>query len=1028
MRRRKLGQRFVCGLTAGLCLAGVLLTVSPAGAQYFGRNKVLYNRLDFKVIKTQHFDIFFYPQEQKAVETAARLAERWYGRLSRIFSHELKRRQPLVLYGSHPQFEQTTVTSEIIGEGTGGFTEMLKRRIVLPFGGTLAETDHVIGHELVHAFQFEIATESAPGGRITESASLRLPLWFVEGMAEYFSLGPVDPNTAMWMRDAIREKKMPTIKQMSNTSRYFPYRYGQALWAYVGGRFGDLIIARLLREASRSGDYEKVMERVLGEPIKQLSEEWHAALKKDYLPLASTTKNPKDFGPQVQKGSEDVGYNVSPAVSPDGQRFIFLSSKELFSIELYLANTKTGRIMGRVTKTVLDPHLQSLEFINSSGSWNREGTKFVFGAVSDARPILAIVDVGTQKIEKEIDFPSLGEILNPTWSPDGNRIAFSALTGGLTDIYVYDIKAGSLRQLTDDAFGDIHPAWSPDGKTIAFVTDRFTTDMATLSPGYYQLALLDPVSGEIKPISTFAYCKNTNPQWSGDSKSIFFVSDQNGIDNIYRYDLSSGRTSQVTNLYSGVSGITSLSPALSSASATNKLVYSAYEQGHFSIYAIDSESVISGQPTAAALGQVSPAMLPPADRKASEVLGLLKNPLFGLPEPTTYTVSSYQPKLSLDYFAPPSMAIGADPYGSYVGGGLALYFSDMMGYHNLVFMGQTSSRLIDTTLLVGYQNSKSRWNWGAVAERIPYVYGYYNAYYDYVFGQPAVVEEQSLFHQIDYQVGGFASYPFSPVQRVEFGAGAQYIDFKAEMFTRAYSLIDNSILINEQDTLPWYKDLAFGYASGALVYDSSIFGATSPILGQSYRLEVSPNLGSLSFYTILADYRRYIMPQRPFTLAFRVMHYGRYGKDADDGRMWPMYIGWETLVRGYDYYSFDYGSDFDFKRIYGSRFIVANAELRFPLLGLFHLGRGYYGAWPLEFLAFYDIGVAWNGSSRPVLDWDDTNPNHHLPVSSAGIGLRTNLFGYIILGVDLVHPFDRTDTNDRTHTKWVWLLTLSPGF
>jgi Tol biopolymer transport system component len=1021
--RQSSGERyFGWSLIVGLCLLGVLLAAAPAGAQYFGRNKVLYDRLDFKVIKTQHFDIFFYPQEQKAVETAARLAERWYARLSRIFNFELKTRQPLVLYGSHPQFEETTVTSEILTEGTGGFTEPLKRRVVLPFGGTLAETDHVIGHELVHAFQFALMAQSAPGGRVTESAALRLPLWFIEGMAEYFSIGPVDVNTAMWMRDAVREKKMPTIKQMSNSYRYFPYRYGQALWAYIGGRYGDLIISRLLREAGRSGDYEKVMERVLGEPVKKLSEEWHESMKKDYLALTSTTKTPKDFGPEVQEGSETVSYNVSPAVSPDGQRFIFLSSKELFSIELYLANAKNGKITGQVTKTVLDPHLQSLEFINSSGSWNHEGTKFVFGAIRDARPILAIVNVDTQKIEKEIDFPGLGEILNPTWSPDGTRIAFSALTGGLTDLYIYDLRAGALRQMTDDAFGDIHPAWSPDGKTIAFVTDRFSADLTTLSCGYYELALLDPLSGEIKRLPTFAYCKNINPQWSLDSKSIFFVSDQNGIDNIYRYELASARISQVTNLFSGVSGITSLSPALSSAAKTAKLVYSTYEQGHFSIYAIDAESVMTGQPMAEAQGQGSAAMLSPADRKASEVLGLLKNPLFGLPEPATYAVSSYSPKLTLDYFAPPSMAIGADPYGSYVGGGLALYFSDMMGYHNLAIMGETSNRLIDTTLLVGYQNSQSRWNWGAVAERIPYVYGYYDEYLADVYGQPALVDQQYLFHQIEYQLGTFASYPFSTFQRVEFGAGASYINFKAEIFTYAYSLIDGSMLINAQETVPSPKDMIFGYAAAALVYDSSIFGATSPILGQSYRLEVSPNVGSVSFYTLLADYRRYFMPLRPFTLAFRIMHYGRYGKDADDERLWPMYIGWETLVRGYDYYSFNYGNNFDFNRIYGSRFIVANAELRFPLLGLLHLGRGYYGAWPLEFLAFYDMGVAWNGSSHPVLNWNSTDPNARIPVRSAGIGLRTNLFGYLVLGVDLVRPFDRTDT------KWVWLLTLSPGF
>jgi Tol biopolymer transport system component len=1021
MKRGTLARYLVSGLAAVLFGAGLMAFAPTAEAQYFGRNKVQYKKFDFKVMKTEHFDIFFYPEEQKAVETAARLAERWYKRLSRIFNYELKRRQPLILYGSHPQFEQTTVLSEILGEGTGGVTEMFKRRIVLPFGGTLAETDHVIGHELVHAFQFEITSQYAPNNRMTESAALRLPLWFIEGMAEYFSIGPVDPNTSMWMRDAIRENKMPTVKQMVNT-RYFPYRYGQALWAYIGGRWGDLTIGRMLKEAGRMGDYERVMERVLGISVKQLSKDWHEALKKDYLPLVASTKDPKDFGPLVEQGSEEVGYNVTPAVSPDGQKFVFFSSKELFSIELYVADTKTGRITRKITKTVVDPHLQSLQFINSSGSWSHDGKNFVFGAVSAGHPILALVDVAKGEVEKEIDFPDLGEILNPTFSPDSSEIAFSALTGGITDIYIYNRGTGQLRQMTDDLYGDIHPAWSPDGRAIAFVTDRFSTDLPTLSAGFYQLALMDPVTGDIKPIQTFSYSKNIDPQWSGDSRSLYFLSDSNGINNIYRYDLDTGRTSQVTNLYSGVSGIASLSPALSVASAASKIVYSAYEQGHFSIYSIDAADLLAGTAPVSLEDSVSPAMLPPADRKASEVLGLLRNPVFGLPEASTYAVTEYSPKLSLDYVAPPSLAIGADRYGSYVGGGVALYFSDMLGYHNLAIMGQTSSRLVDSAALIGYQNSKSRWNWGGVVQRIPYVYGYYGLSVENIYGEPALVEREFLYHQINYQAGGFTSYPLSQVKRLEFGAGVQWIDFKSEIWTQAYSLYDNALLVNMQEDQPSPPDLLFGYATAAFVHDSSIFGACSPILGQAYRIEVTPSLGSLSFYTFLADYRKYVMPVRPITLAFRVMTYGRYGKSADDQRLWPIYIGWESLVRGYDYYSFNMGTDFDFNRIYGSRFALANAELRFPLFGLLGLGKGYYGIWPLEFLAFYDIGVAWDGSSRPTLNYSDSDPSHHRPVRSAGFGLRTNLFGYIVIGVDFVHPFDRTDTN------WVWQLTLSPGF
>src|SRR5688572_32075439 len=180
----------------------MLAWVPATNAQYFGTNKVQYETFDFKVLTTEHFDIYFYPEEEAAVQLAARMAERWYARLSKLLKHELSGRQPLVLYAAHPHFQQTTTLPGEVGEGTGGVTEMFKRRIVLPFAGGLAETDHVLGHELVHAFQFDMANRRDFEGNPVGPAVMRLPLWFIEGMAEYLSLGPVDANTAMWIRDA----------------------------------------------------------------------------------------------------------------------------------------------------------------------------------------------------------------------------------------------------------------------------------------------------------------------------------------------------------------------------------------------------------------------------------------------------------------------------------------------------------------------------------------------------------------------------------------------------------------------------------------------------------------------------------------------------------------------------------------------------------------------------------------------------------------------------------------------------------
>ena len=216
-------------------LAAAVPSVATAQGGYFGQNKVQYHKFDFKVLQTDHFDIYYYPEEEAAARVTARMAERWYGRISRLLTHELRGRQPLILYASGPHFRETNAIEGGIGEGTGGVTEAYKRRIILPLAGPLESTDHVLGHELVHAFQYDIT-----GTNVNSNAAgaLALPLWFIEGMAEYLSIGPDDPHTAMWMREAARRERLPQIKDLEDP-RYFPYRYGQALWAFIGGKYGD---------------------------------------------------------------------------------------------------------------------------------------------------------------------------------------------------------------------------------------------------------------------------------------------------------------------------------------------------------------------------------------------------------------------------------------------------------------------------------------------------------------------------------------------------------------------------------------------------------------------------------------------------------------------------------------------------------------------------------------------------------------------------------------------------------------------
>jgi hypothetical protein len=268
----------------GLRLLAVLaLSVATAGgasAQYFGQNKVQYETFDFQVLETPHFRIYHYEREVEVAQIVARMAERWYVRLSRLLDHELQGAQHVILYADHPDFRQTNAITGPIGEGTGGVTEALKRRVVLPAAGPLAETDHVLGHELVHAFQFDITTQGSGPAVFALPGALRLPLWFMEGMAEYLSVGTYDPHTAMWIRDAVLNDSLPTVRELDDPD-FFPYRYGEALWAYIGGRYGDEVVGDILKAAGYSGSPSGAFRDVLGISSEVLSENWHAAIRSD---------------------------------------------------------------------------------------------------------------------------------------------------------------------------------------------------------------------------------------------------------------------------------------------------------------------------------------------------------------------------------------------------------------------------------------------------------------------------------------------------------------------------------------------------------------------------------------------------------------------------------------------------------------------------------------------------------------------------------------------------------------------------
>ncbi len=551
----------------GLAMVMVLTMLLPAvdlEAQYFGRNKPGYSSFSFDVQQTPHFEIYHYLKGSPLLKTLSEWSEEWYGIHQTQFSDTFKTRNPVIFYNTQADFQQTNAVASLIGNGTGGVTESLKNRVIMPVAPTLAQTDHTLGHELVHAFQYRLFLNRDSASKASVN---NIPLWMIEGMAEYFSLGSVDPNTAMWMRDALINNDFPTLKQLSTDYRYFPYRYGQAFMAFAGKTWGDSLLVPLLFKTGEMG-FSKAADSILGYGEKTLSGMWKSATELYYGRYINERRDTLT-GTALITRANGGRMNISPAISPDGKKIAFFSEKDVFNLDLYIADAASGRVLRKISG-VTKRNVDDFNYIESSGTWSPDSRQFAFVIFSRGSNKLAVVDAGKGRIINEITIRDVPAIYNPSWSADGSRIAFSGMADGVTDLYLYDFVSGKTERLTSDQEANIHPSWSPDGRYLVYSQER-TGNRANGRKYSYSIALLDLADKSVRELPLFEGAYNMNPLFSPDGNSLYFLSDADGFRNLYRYDLGSEKLYRLTDYLTGISGITPWSPAItisSKASAT----------------------------------------------------------------------------------------------------------------------------------------------------------------------------------------------------------------------------------------------------------------------------------------------------------------------------------------------------------------------------------------------------------------------------------------------------------------------------
>jgi Tol biopolymer transport system component len=1060
------------GAILGLALP---LLGGTARAQYFGQNKVQYHHLHFAIIRTEHFDVYYSASERSAALDAARMAERAYARLSRVLNHQYRERQPIIVYASQTEFQENNVTD--IGEGTGGVTEPFRHRILLPFTGSYADFEHVLQHEMVHQFQFDILARGHVCAGIQQLVAVNPPLWFMEGMAEYLSLGPTTPQTAMWLRDAALEGRLPTIQQLTDDPTIFPYRYGHAIWSYIGERWGDTEIGDVLHAVATAG-MDEGFHRALGMSLQELSDEWRESVQRRYLPEIARYAPAHALGrPLLTERRVGGMYHVSPALSPDGTAIAYLSEGKSFFVDLYLADAETGRVQRRLIKSAFNADFESLRFIYSTGSWSPDGRYFAIAAKHGGQDDLVIFDVPHDRVHRRIKVPLSG-ITNPSWSPDGRRLVFTGYAGGLSDLFVINADGTGLERLTQDKYAELHPAWSPDGRTIAFATDRGPrTSLATLRFGPLSIALYHLADGRVELLDHMSG-ENINPQWAPDGASLAFISDRTGVTNVFLYDLGNHQVYQLTNVFTGVAGITPISPAISWAAQADRLAITYYEKGNYDVYVIDDPRALKHQPYAPAtplVAQAEPAgdgngdgasapppgelpsttPLPTASvyregdgfrasaalparrirgRALISVSALLDSATLALPDTSEFSFKPYTAHLTPDYVAQPSVGYERDNFGSGIFGGTAISLSDMLGNRRLLLAGQVNGRIEEAQVLVAYANLAHRVNWDAGVDQSPIFF------YSGTYQGTDSLGRGELTTRLDRYIirHGFvdASRPFNRFERLELGLSADQISRAFLDFSQYYDPATGLLLDQTLDT-QGQGSVAYLQPSIALVQDNAISLYTGPFMGRRMRLEYAPAFGGWRFQQFLGDYRRYDRLFGSVTLASRWLFFGRFGRDS---REFPIFLGSTDLIRGYTAGSFrrhecllDLGGSTTgcaaLDQLIGSRVAVANIELRFPLIRDLALGVLPVRLPPVDGALFFDAGMAWDDRhsfSDGTIVWQraaGANPELvRQPLKSWGVSIRTNLMGFVVLRADYAKPLDRSGQGAY------WTLSIGPTF
>ncbi|MDI6786124.1 MAG: BamA/TamA family outer membrane protein [bacterium] len=551
-----------------LSITFILISTSHLSAQDFGKNKVRYKNFTWQIIKTEHFDLYYSPDISYLAKKAALFAEEAYQKISNDLSYYIEKRIPFILFKSHYDFEQTNIILELIDKGVGGFAEVFKSRMVIPFTGSYKDLKIVINHELTHVFSYDILYKDTLKSILTNQFLYSPPLWFMEGIAEH-ETGELDSNGEMVLADAVINNYLIPISNLDQfppSLVYLAYKESHSFLNFIAQKYGKEKLAYLIKSFAVNKNMEGLFKKIIGEDISTVENKWRIALQQKYFPQVKIRKDPSSLGRTILKNKEYAYFSL---YSPGGDMLLVFANHKSHN-DIFLVKEKNGAIIKNITFNLRFSLFDELKTEKRALSWS--GNSIAFIAKKGGCDYIFIWDVLKSKIVKKINFKEFNTINSINLSSDEQKVVLSAQVNGYTSIFIYHLNEKTLKRITFHTLDD-EPIFSPDDKNIAFVREESE---------FKNIYIYSLEEQKFKKIVS-NQADNINPSWK-DEESIYFSSNYKGRFNIFLYNLKNDQFFQVVGNLGGAFWPTS-SPD------KNKIAFSSYHKGSYNIFTINNKNI-----------------------------------------------------------------------------------------------------------------------------------------------------------------------------------------------------------------------------------------------------------------------------------------------------------------------------------------------------------------------------------------------------------------------------------------------------